>query len=287
MGKEIVKYNNDMNALQFRNFTQTDFDFLMAICQQMNGLGTKEVELNYETIMDAISWQDAHQTIGEFHEQLDQLCSKLATIKGHFKDSKRFVIFSLFTRFDGSLETRTLKVKVNPDFAYILNNLGRDFTKIELKEFVGLDSKYAKTLYMQIRQRYKLKGHFWQPSLDEIRTLLDVPKKYTPKLITRDIINPATEIIKGCKGLAELQVEVLHARRRGNPVIGYRFTWTASDQIKGQSDLEQGLAEMTKFKRQKDQERKAKTKFNQIEVSPDSPKTKAEWDKFEKLLLEN
>lgn len=287
MGKNELKYDNDLNSLRFRNFTQTDFDCLMAICQQLNGLGAKEVEINYETIMDAIEWDSTHKSIADFHEELYLMCNKLAGVQGHFKDSKHFMIFNLFETFKGNLDTRTLKTKVNPDFVYILNNLTRDFTKIELKEYVGLDSKYAKTLYMQIRQRYKLKGHFWQPTLDEIRTLLDVPQKKAPKYITNDIINPSVNIIRGCKGLAELEVEPIYARRRGKPLIGYRFTWTASDQIKGQSDLEQGLAEMTKFKRQKDQERKAKTKFNQIEVSPDSPKTKAEWDEFEKLILEN
>lgn len=289
MRKLEVRYNNDMNTLRFKDFTQTDYDMLLCVCYQMNGLGTKEIEINYETIMDLMQWNKTNG-IKEFQEEVYRVSDKLASTKGVFKNEKRFKIFNLFQSFDGDIERRTLKVQVSKDFMYILNDLQKDFTKIELKEYIQLDSKYAKTMYMQIRQRYKLNGHFWQPTIEELRTVLDIPEKYTPKIITRDVINPTIELLRTCKGLSDLEVEVIKARRKGSPVVGYRFTWTPNGQIKGQMDADEGLAEMIKYKKEKEKQRKAaakKSSFNSFPDSPSTPKTKDDWATLEEQLLDN
>lgn len=288
MRKLEVRYNNDMNTVQFKNFTQIDYDLMLCVCFQMNGLGTKEVELNYETIMDLMHWDESNG-IKEFQEEIFKISNKLADVKWVFKNEKRFKIFHLFETFEGDADKRTLKVRVNKDFAYILNDLQRDFTKIELKEYIQLNSKYAKTMYMQIKQRYRLNGHFWQPAIEEFKTVMDIPEKLKNKYIMDDIIKPTIEILKTCKGLSDLEVEVLKARRKGSPVMGYRFTWTPNGQIKGQMDADEGLAEMIKYKQEKEKQRKAaaKNKFNKFQESPSTPKTKEEWTELEKKLLDN
>ncbi len=287
MRKLEVKYNNDMNTLRFKEFTQTDYDLFLCVCYQMNGLGTREVEINYETLMDLMKWDEA-KGIKLFQEEIFRVSDKLASIKGVFKNEKRFRIFNLFQSFDGDIERRTLRVQVSKDFMYILNDLQRDFTKIELKEYIQLDSKYAKTMYMQIRQRYKLNGHFWQPTIEEFKTVMDIPEKLKNKYIMDDIIKPTMEILRTCKGLKELECEPIKARRKGSPVMGYRFTWTPNGQIKGQTDIEDALSEMTKYKKEKEKPRRAaakKNSFNNIETSP-SYKNQ-DFDELEQQLRDN
>ena len=289
MRKLEVRYNNDMNTLRFKEFTQVDYDMLLCVCYQMNGLGTKEIEINYETIMDLMQWDEA-KGIKLFQEEVFRVSEKLAAVKGVFKNEERFRIFNLFQSFEGDIKRRTLKVQVSKDFMYILNDLQRDFTKIELKEYIQLDSKYAKTMYMQIKQRYKLNGHFWQPTIEEFKTVMDIPEKLKNKYVMDDIIKPTIDILRTCKGLSDLEVEVLKARRKGSPVMGYRFTWTPNGQIKGQTDIEDALSEMTKYKKEKEKPRKAaakKNSFNRFPESPTTPKSKSEWATLEEQLLDN
>lgn len=288
MSKNEVKYNNDLNTLRFKGFTQIDYDMLMCVIRQMKGMGNKEVKISYDTIMDLMKWDSKKNGIKEFQEVIYRVSLKLADIKGNFKDERRFVISNLFSDFEGDIGTRILKVKINPNFVYMLNDINKNFTKFELREFLSLESKYAKTMYMQIKQRYKLQGQFWQPNLDELRHVLDIPEKYETKTITRDIIIPSVEILKSFKGLEDLEVEPIKAKRRGSPVIGYRFTWTPPDQIKGQSELEQGFDEMRRYKAEKEKQRRGdKNTFTTLEQAPGNPKTQKEWADFEQMILDN
>lgn len=292
MAKNEVRYNNDLNTLRFKDFTQLDYDMLMCVCKQMNGMGAKEVKISYDTIMELMQWDEQKNGIKEFQEIVFRVSLKLSDVKGAYKNDTSFKISNLFEDFEGNIKTRILKVRINPKFVYLLNDINNNFTKFELREFLSLESKYAKTMYMQIKQRYKWQGHFWQPTLEELRHVFDIPEKYEPKIITRDIVLPSVEILRGFKGLEDLEVEPIKAKRRGSPVIGYRFTWTPDGQIKGQSDMDEALAELTKYKAQKEKGRKTvpkktKNKFNQFAESPSTPKTPEEWDEFEKQILDN
>ena len=292
MAKNEVRYNNDLNTLRFKDFTQLDYDMLMCVCKQMNGMGAKEVKISYDTIMELMQWDEQKNGIKEFQEIVFRVSLKLSDVKGAYKNDTFFKISNLFEDFEGNIKTRILKVRINPKFVYLLNDINNNFTKFELREFLSLESKYAKTMYMQIKQRYKMQGHFWQPTLEELRHVFDIPEKYEPKIITRDIVLPSVEILRGFKGLEDLEVEPIKAKRRGSPVIGYRFTWTPDGQIKGQIDMDESLAELAKYKAQKEKGRKTvpkktKNKFNQFAESPSTPKTSEEWDEFEKQILDN
>ena len=267
MAKNEVRYNNDLNTLRFKDFTQLDYDVLMCVCKQMNGMGAKEVKISYDTIMELMQWDEQRNGVKEFNDIVYRVSLKLSDIKGTYKDDTSFKISNLFQDFEGSMKTRTLKVRINPKFVYLLNDINKNFTKFELREFLSLESKYAKTMYMQIKQRYKMQGHFWQPTLEELRHVFDIPEKYEPKIITRDIVLPSVEILRSFRGLEDLEVEPVKAKRRGSPVIGYRFTWTPDGQVKGQIDMDETLAEMTKYKAQKEDERRkaAKNTFNNFE----------------------
>ena len=279
MGNEIVKYNNDMNALRFTDFTQTDYDFLMAICNRIKGLGEKEIKLEYVTIMELIGW-DRSKKISRFENELFQMSKKLNNINGVFKNEEGFKIFNLFNTFECNYKKRELTVSINPKFVYILNDINKNFTRIELKEFVGIDSRYAKALYMQIKQRYKQSGHFWQASIDEIKNLLDIPNTYPTKEITRAIINPSIEIIKTCKGLSDLEVEIIRESRKGAPIKAYRFTWTPSGQIKGQKSI-YDYAGIVPEEKQPKITRKKKNSFNNFEQNT------YDFAELEEKLLDN
>lgn len=287
MSKNEVRYNNDLNTLRFKDFTQLDYDMLMCVCKQMKGMGAKEVKISYDTIMELMQWDEQRNGIKEFQDLVYRVAYKLSDIKGAYKDERRFKISNLFQDFEGDIKTRILKVRINPQFVYLLNDISNNFTKFELREFLSLESKYAKTMYMQIKQRYKMQGHFWQPTLEELRHVFDIPEKYEPKIITRDIVLPSVEILRSFRGLEDLEVEPIKAKRRGSPVIGYRFTWTPDGQIKGQADMDETIEEMTRYKAQKENERKVAAKKNKFNDFPQNKHDSEYYEELEKKLLDN
>lgn len=236
MANEIVKYNNELNLFPLNDFTEYDLNFLMAICAKMKELGEELQVFEYKQLMELIEW-DESKSIAVFHKDLMRMAEKLRHVGGTIEtvEDDTFVSFNLFTTFEGSRKNRTLKVRVNPQFKYILNDLSKNFTRFELREYIKLNGKYSKLLYQSLKQ-YRKTG-WWQVSVDDLRQALSIPFSMPTMNITSKIIAPSLDVIRLCKGFSDLQVEVLRSDRRGRKVIGYRFSWTADKQIPGQMSL--------------------------------------------------
>lgn len=220
---EVVRYNNHINELSFKGFDEKDLDVFMAICSRMKNLGESKQVFDYDYLMDLTDF-DKHQGIQAFHKSLQKMNRKLMQInltivlkEGVEKDT---VLFPTFTR---DLNKRTLTVQVDKDCLKLLNNLGRNFTRFELAEYVKLDGRYSKLIYQHLKQ-YRTSG-WWQVSLEELRQELAIPKSMPSMNITSKIIKPSVEVIKTSTGFKDLEVEVLRSNRRGRAVVGYEFRW--------------------------------------------------------------
>lgn len=256
--KEMVKYDNYLNELSFKEFSDYDLDFFMVICNRMNELGDEMQTFEYAQLMELLNW-DRSKSIAVFHKDLMRMCERLRHVGATVEiDPDNFCAFNLFSTFEGHKKTRTLDVQVNPRFKYILNSLTTKFTTFELSEYIRLDGKYAKLIYQHLKQ-FRKTG-WWQVSLSEIRTELAIPDAYQNKHIMDKVIKPSIEVIKTCKGFADLDVEVLRSPMRGRAIIGYKFKWTADKQIKGQMTIDDYIKTDKPKKK-----RKAKNSFNNFE----------------------
>jgi len=264
---EVVRYNNQMNELSFKGFDEKDLDVFMAICSRMKNLGEAEQKFDYDYLMELTGF-DKHQGLQAFHKSLQKMNRKLMQINltivikdGVEKDT---VLFPTFVR---DLNKRTLTVKVDRDCLKLLNNLGRNFTRFELAEYVKLDGRYSKLIYQHLKQ-YRTSG-WWQVSVEELREELAIPKSMPARNITNKIINPSVDIIKTCTGFKDLEVEVLRSNRRGRAVVGYEFRWEK------QINLNQAHRDQQKRAKQK------KNSFNNFEQNT------YDFAKMEEQLLDN
>lgn len=282
---EVVKYNNILNSVNFRNFTENDFDLLMCICARMRDLGEQTQVFDYAYLMDLVNW-DKTQRIDLFHEELKRMSDKLRQIGGVIDITPdEFVCFNLFTTFRGNRQKKHLTVNVNPDFAYVLNDLTNNFTRFELSEYVHLSGRYSKQLYQSLKQ-YRNAG-WWQISLEDIRHRLSIPDSMETRNIKPKILNSSIETIRSCKGFSDLNVDVVRSRERGRAVTGYKFTWTTAKQVKGQQGFRDSEslddymqnAGMTKKKSQKP--KKTKNDFNNFQQND------YDFEALEKTLLKN
>ncbi len=233
---EVVKYDNILNHVSFRNFTENDFNLFMCLCARLRDLGDEKQVYEYSYLMDMIGW-DKSQRLEVFHDEIKRMTEKLRQIGGVIDISEdEFVCFNLFNTFRGNKQKKHLTVSVNPEFKYVLNDLTKNFTKFELSEYVSLNGRYAKLLYQHLKQ-FRDTG-WWQISVEDIRRELSIPEKMPTMNIKSKVINPSIEVIRSCKGFAELSVEVIQSRSRGHKTEGYKFTWTADKQIPGQMTID-------------------------------------------------
>lgn len=236
MAKEIVKYDNFLNKVSFKDFSENDFNLLMCLCARLRDVGEEKQIYDYEYLMDLIEW-DKTQRIEQWHNEIKRMTEKIRKIGGTFDVSPdEYVTFNLFTTFRGNKQKRQLTVQVNKDFKYILNDITKNFTRFELSEYVRLNGRYTKQLYQNLKQ-FRKTG-WWQVTVTEIRQHLSIPDSMPTMNIKPKILNPSIENIRECKGFSDLEVEVLRSNKRGRAVEGYKFVWTAEKQIPGQMSLD-------------------------------------------------
>ena len=100
----------------------------------------------------------------------------------------------MFRTFITDTNKNILTVKVNEDFAYILNDLTQNFTLFELKEFNLLTWIYAKHLYRLLKQ-FRYTGYY-KVEISEFKRLFDVPSSYQMNDINKRVLNPAIKEVK-------------------------------------------------------------------------------------------
>ena len=206
--KEIVKYSNFVNALKFKEFTATDYDFLMALCAKLKNKKTSTMTFTFTEIKGLTKYKRTSKD--EFIEKIKTMNSKLMSITTDVKIEKKHMQFVLFPTFVTDEENNTLTVGVNEHFSFVLNDLQQNFTRFELEEFVSLESKYAKTLYRMIKQ-YRTTGKY-QIDVGEFRDLMGCPPSYTNYIFLRDIIIPSVKRLQQYFPL--VKCTVLYAKKK-------------------------------------------------------------------------
>lgn len=220
MRENVVKYHNDLNEITFQKFGQVDFDFFMVLCSALRNSGDNEVMIPFSRFKE-LSGYSPKTSDERFINDVISMNHKQLLSTGMVKKGNKIEQFVLFTKFRIDPDEKTITARVNEEYKYILNEVTKNFTRFELQEFIGLESKYSKTLYRLLKQ-YRTTG-VYRVSLDEFKRIFGVSKGYSNRLILDKIINPSVEKVK--KYFDKLACKVLYEAKRGRPVKGYEFTF--------------------------------------------------------------
>ena len=223
MTNEIVKHHNDLNTVVMRKWTAEEMNFFFAIIAKAKGKGTSLIEFDKYELAELAKYSIEHNK--RFKTTMERLVDKIGQLRYIEKTSNSIKYMVLFQRFEVHWETdlsdMTAYVRVSEDFEYILNKLSANFTSYELEEFTKIRSTYAKTAYRLLKQwRTVGKKEF---SIDEFKTLMDMPKSYKTSEIDRAVIKPILKELS--QYFVGLKVKKIKSNKRGNPVLGYEFTW--------------------------------------------------------------
>lgn len=229
--KEIVKYHNDMNAVNFHGFNAVELDLLLSICAKIRDEGTKTIVYSFEDLRE-LSRYTATAT-NSFVKDLRSTYRKLIHLTFCIGTDREFTEFVLFTKYRVSAENQEVTISVNEEFSYVLNELTANFTRFELNEFVNLQSKYAKNLYRLLKQ-YRSTGKVYF-TLDEFRAKLDVPKSYQMTNIDQKVLTPIKDELTPL--FSDFKIEkVKNLRKRGKPVTNINFYFSPQRMIPSEAD---------------------------------------------------
>ena len=213
--KEIVKYHNDFNKIRLPSFTELEQNLLFGIISRVKE--NKEEYIFIET-------KEIKKWIGKDRKDLTDygLYKTLKNLRNNFFKADFTIIqktpipeknlvreeeitTNLFKTFlvravrilddndymteENFSELEGLTLQINPEFAYLVNELTKNFERFELAEFIALSGKYTKTLYRLLKQ-YRQTGKRifeWQ----EFAELMDIPADYRQTDIDQFILKPA------------------------------------------------------------------------------------------------
>lgn len=158
----------------------------------MKEQGTSELEISFSDLENIIGipFKDKNELV----TYIRNTNRKLLNLKTEIANDGVYIDFVLFRTFITDTNKNILTVKVNEDFAYILNDLTQNFTLFELKEFNLLTSIYAKHLYRLLKQ-FRYTGYY-KVEISEFKRLFDVPSSYQMNDINKRVLNPAIKEVK-------------------------------------------------------------------------------------------
>lgn len=231
---EITRYHNDLNSFSTRKWTAEEMDFFFAIITKAKDKGARLLEFDKEEL-SAVAGYKGNGNV-RLKTRLKQLAEHVGSLRYIEETAHSIDYMNLFQRFkivwnEDETDFKAY-VRVSEDFEYVLNQINANFTTFEFSEFARLRGTYAKTLYRLLKQ-YRQTGQRYF-TIEEFKFLLGIPDCYKACHVQEKVIDPCLKELAGV--FSSLQVTPKKKKKkRGNPIIGYLFTW---DPVTAQKWLE-------------------------------------------------
>lgn len=230
MTNEVVKHHNDLNTVIMRTWNTEEMNFFFAILSKAKDKGTTQLHFNTNELKELIKYSKKHNH--RWEETMKSCARKVAQLTYFEETENIFRVMTMFNKFEVLLDERIVKIELSQNFEYIINRLKANFTTYELEEFTQIRSTYAKTAYRLLKQwRTVGKREF---KIDEFKTLLDMPNSYKSSEIDRAVVKPILKQLTPY--FPGLKVKKIKSNKRGNPVLGYEFTWQAERTVEWTPD---------------------------------------------------
>lgn len=217
MANEIVRHHNDLNTVIMRKWSSEEMNFFFAIIAKARDKGTRLMKFNTDELKELASSSRKYR----WEETMKSVADKVIDLKYYERTEHSYAVMNLFSYFKVDEKERIVEVEVSSKFEYVINKLEAQFTQYELKEFTTIRSTYAKTAYRLLKQWRTVGRREFQ--IDEFKLLMDTPDYYQISDIDRLVIKPIKEQLSPY--FLALKVKKIKSNKRGNPVLGYEFTW--------------------------------------------------------------
>lgn len=243
MGNELVKYHHELNTIPLKKFSSVEMNLFFSIISRMREKQSKIVRFSFQQLKELSNYKATANI--RFIDDLESTYDKLMDLRFGRRSStgltrERFVLFNEF-KIDGDCDTPYVDIKVHDKALPLLNDLD-EWVRYSLQQFNRLQSSYSKTMFRLLKQ-FRTTGYVYF-SKEDLHELLDIPKSYRQSDINKNIIKPIKEELTPLfRGLG---IKKKYGKKRGNPVIGYQFTFKAEP--KNADDFSRGEREDIRLK---------------------------------------
>lgn len=221
---KISVISNELVNIVTHDFTPVDLDIFEFCCYLAKDKGTKPISITYSDIKRIAFSKNI--TTKELYEKINLLADKLGRCQVFQENASQThtSIFTVFQGFENDLNTQTLDIQVSEKWAYTLNKLTKNFTRLELDTYFSLKKKTSKLLYKHLSQ-YRTTG-MWRCSVEDFRVLFDVPDSQSDNKILEKQIKPAVNELNPF--FKKLEYTILKENRK---TIGFEFNFKFQDKI--------------------------------------------------------
>lgn len=187
--KEIVKYNTDLNTKVFlKNFNALNLNAFITLVALAREKGLETIVIPFAMLKKSMDYTSNNEE--NFIKVLRETNRKILNSVCEIETDEKIEQFVFFTSFVISKKNRTLTIKINEDYMYILNDFNR-FTEFGLNNFIKLNSKYVKILYKELMQFKKTGKMFLK--MEDFRKKLDIPSTLNFAKIKERILLPSLQ----------------------------------------------------------------------------------------------
>ncbi|NMK82753.1 replication initiation protein, partial [Staphylococcus capitis] len=174
MTQETVVYENKLNLVSLNHFDSMETNMFFVLCNRLKEQNTRLIEISFKDIKRLINYKSTSKE--RFIKDVEALYNKIFGLTYRRETDNEIEVFVLFTKVRIDKQNEVVQVGVNPDLAYILNDITGNFTKFELNDLVKLQSTYSKNMFRILKQ-YKHTGYF-KIRIDDFRERLNIPQSY-------------------------------------------------------------------------------------------------------------
>lgn len=219
---KIVKFHNDLNSIKFSSFRAVEYDLFFAILYKLKDKQEEEIILTFEELKKLSEYKKTQNKY--FIDSLIEINQNLLSIKLNFKNYTEglYIGATFFTYYEINEQEKTLSISVNRKLTYLINDLTKNFTQLELKKMSQMSSKYSKIIFRFLKQYDNTKNNtnFWEIEINEFKELLNIPSSYLMANIDTRILKPALS------ELSPLFYNLkLIKKKRGRKIDRLRFEW--------------------------------------------------------------
>lgn len=217
---KLIKYHNDINKLKLGNFTENETDIFFSLLFK-----AKETKADI-IIMDFLelkSLANGDKNKDRFLRNILGLNTKLKAMSQTIEVEKGvFDTFSLFGTIRTDTNEELIKVPIERNFRYLIDDIMNNFTVIDLKQLVSLKGNYPKVLYRLLKQFETTK--LYTVKINDFRELMGIPSTYAMFNIRQKVLKPSMEQLnKYFEGLNLEEIKI------GRNVSSLKFTWNKKE----------------------------------------------------------
>lgn len=247
---EIVKYHNDLNdKIVFPDFKEQELNIFANLLCEFKERETETLTFSADEVSKFFGSAYNAGALGfimrEMAERLRTLGFKWTRTEFDRKREIETITTAYITMFptfyvkceknpkDTSADAekypifKSLEVRINPDFQYLLSEINSNFTRFELAEFMSLSGKYTKNLYRLLKQ-YRQTG-WLQMEWQDFQERLHIPNDYEMCNIDQRILKPAIRELSEPRNLFNQDrvifenLKYTKIKKGGNKVTAIRF----------------------------------------------------------------